>query len=145
MGHLDPTTVLMERLPELLPGTAKRLCSAQDGLAALMHTTMVLFGFRLVALDEGSPYFVANPINVLPEGWAQNGPSIYAFCYEYNQSNTEFLLKVIKAGPRTLINVTPLEAGPLFHLHRVNFLIRKDTGRQIHLCARYFHQLFYLR
>jgi proteasome inhibitor subunit 1 (PI31) len=51
---LDPA-VLTARIPSLLPEAAKKLDSAQDGLAALLHTAMTELGFRLIAVDEHSP------------------------------------------------------------------------------------------
>lgn len=110
---LDPA-VLTSRLPSLLPGSAKKLNSAQDGLAALLHTAMVELGFRLVAVDEHSP---PSPDlnNVLPEDWAKHGPGSYAFRYKHDQSSLEFLLKVSKLGNRTLVNAIALEVRHLLY------------------------------
>ena len=105
---LDPA-VLTSRLPGLLPETAKELNSAQDGLAALFHTAMTELGFRLIAIDEHSPPIPAMN-NVLPKGWAKNGPGNYAFRYKHDQSSLEFLLKVSKLGNRTLLHAIALEA-----------------------------------
>jgi len=119
---LDPA-VLTSRLPSLLPATAKKLNSAQDGLAALLHTAMAELGFRLIAIDENShPSPDLN--NILPEDWAKNGPGSYAFRYRHDQSSLEFLLKVSKLGNRTLFNAIALEVRGVPHLYRRGFLIR---------------------
>ena len=119
---LDPAA-LTGRLPSLLPEAAKKLNSAQDGLAALLHTTMVELGFRLIAVDEHSPSR-SDLNNVLPEDWAKHGPGTYAFRYKHDQSSLEFLLKVSKLGNRTLFNAIALEVRRLVHLNRGRFLIR---------------------
>lgn len=108
---LDPA-VLTSRLPGLLPEEAKKLNFAQDGLAALFHTAMAQLGFRLIAADEHSPP-IPNLDNVLPEGWAKNGPGNYAFRYRHNQSSLEFLLKVSRLGNRTLLNAVAIEVRGL--------------------------------
>lgn len=108
---LDPA-VLTSRLPDLLPEAAKKLNSAQDGLAALLHTAMAELGFRLIALGERSPP-IPDLSNVLPEDWARNGPADYAFRYKHDQSSLEFLLKVSKLGNRTLFHAIALEARRL--------------------------------
>lgn len=119
---LDPAA-LTGRLPSLLPEAAKKLNSAQDGLAALLHTTMVELGFRLIAVDEHSPSR-SDLNNVLPEDWAKHGPGTYAFRYKHDQSSLEFLLKVSKLGNRTLFNAIALEVRRLVRLNRGRFLIR---------------------
>ena len=111
---LDPA-VLTGRLPSLLPEAAKKLDSAQDGLAALLHTTMVELGFRLIAADEHSPPRL-DLNNDLPEDWAKHGPGSYAFRYKHDQSSLEFLLKVSKLGNRTIFNAIALEVRRLLHL-----------------------------
>ena len=119
---LDPA-LLTSRLPSLLPAAAKKLNSAQDGLAILLHTAMVELGFRLIAVDESSP---PNPDlnNVLPEDWGKNGPGNYAFRYKHDQSSLEFLLKASKLGNRTLFHAIALEVRRLPHLARRSSLIR---------------------
>jgi len=106
----DPldSAVLTARLPSLLPEAAKKLNSAQDGLAALLHTAMTELGFRLIAVDENSPP-KPDVNNILPEDWAKHGPGSYAFRYRHDQSSLEFLLKVSKLGNRTLFNAIALE------------------------------------
>jgi len=125
---LDPA-VLAARLPSLLPEVAKKLNSAQDGLAALLHTAMTELGFRLIAVDEHSP---PNPDlnNILPEDWAKHGPGSYAFRYKHEQSSLEFLLKVSKLGNRTLFNAIALEVRRLPHLGCCSYLNQNGTGRQ---------------
>lgn len=119
---LDPA-LLTNRLPNLLPEAAKKLSSAQDGLAALLHTAMAELGFRLIAIDEHSP-LVPDLNNILPENWAKNGPGDYTFRYKHDQSSLEFLLKVSKLGNRTLFHAIALEARRFPHLHSHSCLIR---------------------
>lgn len=106
---LDPA-VLTARIPSLLPGVTKKLDSAQDGLAVLLHAAMAELGFRLIAIDENSP---PRPDlnNVLPEDWAKHGPGNYVFRYKHDQSSLEFLLNVSKLGNRTLFNAIALEVS----------------------------------
>lgn len=110
---LDPA-VLTNRLPTLLP--VNKLASAQDGLAALLHTAMAELDFRLIAIDEKSPT-TQDLNNILPQDWAKNGPGNYTFRYKHQQSSMEFLLKVSKLGVRTLFNAIALQASRLLHLH----------------------------
>ena len=110
---LDPA-VLTARIPGLLPEAAKKLGSAQDGLAALLHTAMTELGFRLIAIDENSPP-KSDLDSILPEDWAKNGPGNYAFRYKHDQSSLEFLLKVSKLGNRTLINAIALEVRHILY------------------------------
>ena len=118
---LDPA-VLTGRLSSLLPETVKKLNSAQDGLAALLHTAMVELGFRLIAVDEhSSPSPDLN--NVLPEDWAKHGPGNYAFRYKHDQSSLEFLLKVSKLGNRTLFHAIALEVSCPLRLYYDSYLI----------------------
>ena len=104
---MDPA-LLTSRLPNLLPEAAKKLNSAQDGLAALLHTAMAELGFRLIAIDENSPP-IPDLNNVLPKNWAQNGPGKYTFRYKHEQSSLEFLFKVSELGRCTLFHAIALE------------------------------------
>ena len=119
---MDPA-VLTGRLPSLLPEAAKKLDSAQDGLAALLHTAMVELGFRLIAVDENSPSR-SDLNNILPEDWAKHGPGDYALRYKHDQSSLEFLLKVSKLGNRTLFHAIALEVRHPLRLNHGWFLIR---------------------
>ncbi|PCH41282.1 hypothetical protein WOLCODRAFT_137294 [Wolfiporia cocos MD-104 SS10] len=105
---LDPAAII-SALPNVLPPTKRRLESPQDGLAALVHTAMVALGFRLIAVDEGTP---ARSIinNVFPEEWNAHGPGHYTFRYKHEQSSLEFVVKVVKLGSRTLINSIAVES-----------------------------------
>ena len=105
----DPAVVLTARLPALLPGSEeKKLDSPQHVLAAFVHTAMAELNFCLVAIDERSAA-ISDPNNVLPEGWDQHGPDNYTFRYEHDERSSEFLLKVLKLGPRTLFHAIALE------------------------------------
>ncbi|EPQ59327.1 hypothetical protein GLOTRDRAFT_70655 [Gloeophyllum trabeum ATCC 11539] len=105
---LDPSA-LLSKLPNLLPPAEKKLKSPHDGIVALLHTAMVAVGFRLVAVDEDAP---ARSIldNVLPDEWNKHGPGNYAFRYKHEQSSLEYLVKIVKLGPRTLINAIAIES-----------------------------------
>ena len=115
MNSLDHA-VLMSRLRSLLPEETKELRSAQDGLAALLHTAMTELGFRLIAVGEDS-LPVPDLNNVLPENWAQRGPYSYTFRYMHDQSSSEYLFKVTKIGKCTIFNAIALEARPSSYLH----------------------------
>jgi proteasome inhibitor subunit 1 (PI31) len=119
---LDPA-VLTKRLPDLLPEAAKKLNSAQDGLAALIHTAMVELGFRLIAIDDDSPP-IPDLNNILPKDWAQRGPSNYTFRYKHDQSSLEFLLKVSQLGRRTLFHAIASEACRFLRIYCHVVLIR---------------------
>lgn len=108
MDRLNPT-VLISRLPSLLPEANKKLDCDEAGLAALLHTAMAELDFILIALDEhDSPTTGLN--NVLPKDWAQNGPSQYTFCYKHKlQSDSKYLLKVIKLGDQTSCKAIDVE------------------------------------
>jgi proteasome inhibitor subunit 1 (PI31) len=104
---LDPSA-LLSKLPSLLPAEEKELRSPQDGLAVLMHSAMTVLGFRLVGIqDDASTGTHEN--NVLPVGWNLHGPGSYTFKYKHDQSSFEFVLKVSKLGPRTIINAIAVE------------------------------------
>ena len=136
---LDPVA-LTSRLPNLLPETARKLSSAQDGLAALLHTAMTELDFRLIAVDENSPS-KPHQNNVLPEDWAKHGPANYTFRYKHNQSSLTFLIKVSKLGNRTLCNAIALEVRPRLHLNRGEFLIRMvqdDKAASLDIPTDYF-------
>lgn len=139
MAPLDPT-VLINRLPRLLPESTKKFDSAQDFLAALLHTMMVERKFRLTAVNEslpesptlgnippegsaqnGPPPENPSPDNVLPEGWAQKGPNFYELHYEYNQRNSGFLLTVCGHGGYPITYT--IKARRFLHIPRGRFLI----------------------
>ena len=104
---LDPS-VLTSKLPQLLPQSQKSLRSAQDGLAALVHTAMSVLGFRLVGVDDTSSVQTFQD-NVLPETWNAHGPGSYTLRYKHEQSSLEFVLKLGKLGTRTTVNAIALE------------------------------------
>ena len=106
MAPLDPA-VLKRRLPDLLP-ESKKFDSAQDAIAALLHTAMTELGFRLTAVNT-----LETPIlnNVLPEGWAHNGPQYYDFWYEHDQIDPEFFLSVGGYKETTFFNAFPTGSG----------------------------------
>lgn len=112
MQTLDPT-VLTDRLLGLLPEGTKKFDSAQDVLAALLHTTMVQLGFHLIALGHDDP-LNPDPENVLPKDWAQKGPDNYTFRYKHDKASVEFLLNVTKLGRCTLLNAIGSEVRRLF-------------------------------
>ena len=91
MAPLDPT-VLKRRLPDLLP-EPERFDSAQEAIAALLHTAMTELGFRLTAVT-GHPSETPILNNVLPEGWAQNGCGHHLLWYEHDQSRSKIFLAV---------------------------------------------------
>jgi proteasome inhibitor subunit 1 (PI31) len=106
---LDPAA-LTSLLPTLLPPSAKTLSSPQHALAALLHTAMVIVGFRLIGVDDSSvPRQDLN--NVLPEEWSQHGPGNFTFRYKHEQSSLEFVVKVGKLGSRTVVNAIAVEVG----------------------------------
>ncbi|KAJ7591173.1 PI31 proteasome regulator N-terminal-domain-containing protein [Mycena floridula] len=107
MNILDPAA-LIAALPDLLPAS-KKLASPQDGLSALFHTIMVAVGFRLIAVDDASPA-QSDLANVLPLDWNKAGPSNYTLRYRHDQSSLEFVLKIAKLGPRTVLNAIALES-----------------------------------
>ncbi|KAI5119906.1 hypothetical protein M0805_003710 [Coniferiporia weirii] len=103
---LDPSALLTS-LPGFLPET-KSLTYPQDALAALTHSILSILAFRLVGVDDSSSVgaFVDN---VLPDKWNIHAPGTYTFRYRHDQSSLEFLVKVLKLGPRTLINAIAIE------------------------------------
>jgi hypothetical protein len=104
---LDPSAII-SLLPTLLPPLSKKLSSAHDGIAALLHSSMSALAFRLIAVDDSSP---AQPIvgNVFPDEWNKHGPGNYTFRYRHDQSSLEFVVKFVKLGNRTLINAIAIE------------------------------------
>lgn len=104
---LDPAA-LLSKLPRILPAEKKELLSAQDGLAALIHTTLTVLGFRLVGLDDSATIGTFEN-NVLPVVWNSHGPGAYTFRYKHEQSSFEFVLKISKLGSRTMINAIAIE------------------------------------
>lgn len=111
---LDPS-VLVSKLPNVLPPSTQSLQSQVEGLAALVHAAMSVLGFRLIAVDDSSsPRTFDN--NVLPDEWNQHGPGSYTFRYRHDQSSLEFLLKVLKLGTRTVINAIAVEVGGVVFL-----------------------------
>ena len=101
---LDPAA-LISSLPNILPADSKRLSSAQDGLAALLHIVFTALGFRLTEVNGSS----VTPGNDFPPQWNQNGPGDYSFKYRHDQSSLEFIVKISKLGSRTVINAIALE------------------------------------
>ena len=139
MDSMNPA-VLMSRLRSLLPEETKELRSAQDGLAALLHTVMTELGFRLIAVGEDS-LPVSDLNNVLPENWAQKGPGNYAFCYKHEQSSLEFSFKVSTLANRTLFDAIASEVRPPFHLHCGSFLtkmIQDGERASLDICTKNF-------
>ena len=112
MAVLDPSAIL-SLLPSLLPLSSKTLRSAQDGIAALLHTALSAVGFRLIAVDESA---AANALleNILPNGWNQHGPGHYTFRYRHEQSSLEFVVKIVKLGSRTLVNAIAVEVRIMY-------------------------------
>lgn len=106
---LDPSA-LISLLPTLLPESSKRLASPHDGITSLIHAAMTVLAFRLIAVDD-SAAAASYTSNVLPAEWNKNGPSHYTLRYRHDQSSLEFLLKIAKLGPRTLINAIAVEVG----------------------------------
>lgn len=104
---LDPAA-LTTHLVSILPDTNKRLSSAHDGLAALVHAIFTTLGFRLIAIDDTSSARTFEN-NVLPEDWNTNGLTDHALRYRHEQSSLEFLVKTVRLGQRTLINAIALE------------------------------------
>lgn len=111
---LDPS-VLIAKLPKLLPTQDKTLKSPQDGLAALIHAAMDVLGFRLVGVDDSSSQ-TSYEGNVLPEGWNAHGPGHYTFRYKHEQSSLEFVLKLAKLGTRFTINAIAVETDKVASL-----------------------------
>ncbi|RXW24589.1 hypothetical protein EST38_g1229 [Candolleomyces aberdarensis] len=101
---LDPAA-LLSSLPNILPAESKRLASAQDGLAALLHIVFTALGFRLAEVNNSS----VTPGNEFPPQWNQNGPGDYSFKYRHDQSSLQFIVKVSKLGSRTVFNAIALE------------------------------------
>jgi hypothetical protein len=104
---LDPSA-LISLLPTLLPPSAKKLNTPQDGLAALLHTAMVAVGFRLIGVDDASAAR-QDLNNVLPVEWSQHSPGNFTFRYKHEQSSLEFVVKAAKLGSRTLVNAIAVE------------------------------------
>ncbi|KAF8450383.1 PI31 proteasome regulator N-terminal-domain-containing protein [Boletus edulis BED1] len=105
---LDPAA-LTTQLVALLPQSNRRVASAHDGLAALVHVTFTTLGFRLIAIDDTSSARTF-PNNVLPEDWNTRGLTDHCLRYRHEQSSLEFLVKVVSLGQRTLINAIALES-----------------------------------
>ena len=101
---LDPAA-LLSSLPNILPAESKRLASAQDGFAALLHTVFTALGFRLAEVNGSS----ITPGNEFPPQWNQNGPGDYSFGYRHDQSSLHFIIKISKLGSRTVVNAIALE------------------------------------
>lgn len=108
---LDPSA-LLSKLPSLLPTGKRELNSPQDGLAALVHTTLSVLGFRLVGVDDSAKISTFEN-NVLPAEWNSHGPGAYTFRYKHEQSSFEFVLKISKLGGRTMINAIAIEVRKL--------------------------------
>lgn len=106
---LDPSA-LLHVLPTLLPATAEGqdgalLRNPQDALAAMIHTIMSRLDFRLVGLsDEDRLSADASSPNKLPSAWNTHGPDSYAFRYKHDQSSLDYLVKIVKLGPRAMIH-----------------------------------------
>ena len=101
---LDPAA-LLSSLPNILPADSKRLASAQDGFAALLHIVFTALGFRLAEVNGSS----VTPGNELPPQWNQNGPGDYSFTYRHDQSSLQFIIKISKLGSRTVVNAIASE------------------------------------
>ena len=101
----------MARLPELLPEDGKKFNSAQDGLAALLHTAMVQHGFHLVEANEDSSDLKLK--DVLPKDWAQKGPDSYTFKYKQDKSSSGFALNMSRFENCLFVQVFGLEARHL--------------------------------
>ncbi|KAF8558853.1 hypothetical protein OG21DRAFT_1404160 [Imleria badia] len=105
---LDPAA-LTTQLVTLLPQSNKRVASAHDGLAALVHTVFTTLGFRLIAINDTSSARTFQD-NVLPEDWSTNGQTDHCLRYRHEQSSLEFLVKIVRLGQRTLISAIALES-----------------------------------
>jgi proteasome inhibitor subunit 1 (PI31) len=103
---LDPSA-LLSRLPSYLP-FSKSLKNPQDGLTALVHTTLSALEFRLVGIDESAATRDL-PNNMLPEEWNNHGPGHYTLVYKHDQSSLQFVAHVSKLGSRTIINAIASE------------------------------------
>ena len=97
------SAALLATLPQLLP-TPRRLASPHDAIAALVHTVMSALTFRLIAVADDDGPTLDTQSNDLPQAWNQHGPAHYTFRYRHEQSSLEFVVKITKLGPRTLIN-----------------------------------------
>lgn len=104
---LDPSAVLSS-LPTILPPSCT-LQSPQDAIVSLIHACMNVLSFRLVGIDDAISFTTSS--NTLPEGWNKQGPANYTLRYKHEQSSMEFLLKIIKMGPITVINAIAIEVG----------------------------------
>lgn len=112
---LDPSA-LIAAMPFLLPSEDKTLNSPQDGIAALLHTSLVALSFRLTGMDESSISPNSESNNVLPTGWNKHGPGYYSFIYKHDQSSLDFLIKLCKLGTSTVINAIALQVSQLSHI-----------------------------
>jgi len=102
---LDPFSIV-SLLPSLLPTESKSLSSPQDGIAALLHSSLSALSFRLIAVNS-SP----QQANILPVNWNKDGPQHYSFKYRHEQSSMEFVINISKLGKRTVINAIALEVS----------------------------------
>lgn len=130
MDLLD-TSALLETLPNLLPqtqsegesSTSARLRQPQDGLSALLHTTLTRLDFRLIGLgedhrldqqDDDDQNQSANKTkNQLPEDWNSKGPDTYSFRYRHDQSSLEFIIKTVKLAGRVVVHGIAVEVSDL--------------------------------
>jgi len=97
--HARMLSLDRQALTECLPGE-KKLHSAQDAIAVLLHTAMVQLGFCLISVGGHS---LPDPNNVLPEDRAKGEPQYsYTFRYKYDESSSEFSLGVHRHENRTV-------------------------------------------
>lgn len=105
MSDVLDVSALLHVLPGLLPsGEGNVLRSPQDALAAMVHTIMTRLDFRLVGLSDEDRLDTSATSNQLPPNWSMHGPDSYAFRYKHDQSSLDYLIKVVKLGPRAMIH-----------------------------------------
>lgn len=105
---LDPAA-LISLLPTLLPSSSKSLASPQDAISALIHTALTVLAFRLISVDDDDSASLT--ANFLPPQWNKGGPGHYTFKYKHDQSSLDFVIKISKLGPRTVVNAIAFQVS----------------------------------
>lgn len=105
---LDPAA-LISLLPTLLPSSSKSLSSPQDAISALIHTALTVLAFRLISVDDDESASLT--ANLLPPQWNKGGPGHYTFKYKHDQSSLDFVIKISKLGPRTVVNAIAFQVS----------------------------------
>lgn len=103
----DPAA-LISLLPTLLPSSSKSLSSPQDAISALIHTALTVLAFRLISVDDDDSATLT--ANSLPPQWNKGGPGHYTFKYKHDQSSLDFVIKISKLGPRTVVNAIAFQS-----------------------------------